>query len=136
MPKNSVVILDNQERLGKVTDDNFWISVTSDKLDYLCLHISPLMRVLSDADFKAMRFELDGIEAQTARLAGDDERYEALKEVIIEKVSELPLTVNVVNREREWIEKVQSSHFWITASDDALDKMIAHLAPLMKYRQT
>ena len=94
------------------------------------------MRVLSDADFKAMYFELDGIEAQTARLAGDDERYETLKEVIIEKVGELPLTVNVVEREREWIEKVQSNHFWVTASDDNLDEMIARLAPLMKYRQT
>jgi type I restriction enzyme, R subunit len=100
------------------------------------MHISPLMRVLSDADFKAMRFELDGIEAQTARLAGDDERYEILKEIIIEKVSELPLSVNVVEREREWIEKVQSNHFWVTASDDNLDEMIARLAPLMKYRQT
>ncbi|MDR4496386.1 MAG: DEAD/DEAH box helicase family protein [Candidatus Scalindua sp.] len=136
LPKNSVVILDNQEYLEKVTDDNFWIKVADEKIDYLRTHISPLMRVLSDADFKAMRFELDGIEAQTARLARDDERYETLKEAIMEKVSELPLTVNIVNREREWIEKVQSYHFWVTASDDALDEMIARLSPLMKYRQT
>ena len=136
LPKNSVVILDNQESIEKVSDYNFWINVTDEKLDYLRMHISPLMRVLSDTDFKAMRFELDGIEAQIARLAGDDEKYEALKETIIEKVSELPMTVNVVEREREWIEKVQSNHFWITASDDDLDEMITHLAPLMKYRQT
>ncbi|MFQ5713806.1 MAG: DEAD/DEAH box helicase family protein [Candidatus Scalinduaceae bacterium] len=136
LPRNSVVILENQERLEKVTDDNFWINVTDEKLDYLRMHIGPLMRVLSDTDFKAMRFELDGIEAQTARLAGDDERYEALKETIIEKVSELPLTVNVVNREREWIEKVQSNHFWVIVSDNNLDEMIERLAPLMKYRQT
>ncbi|MCP4266388.1 MAG: DEAD/DEAH box helicase family protein [Candidatus Brocadiaceae bacterium] len=136
LPGNSVVILDNQQYLEKVTDDNFWINVTDEKLDYLRMHISPLMRVLSDADFKAMRFELDGIEAQTARLSGDDERYETLKEIIIEKVSELPLTVNVVEREREWIVKAQSNHFWVTASDDNLDEMITRLAPLMKYRQT
>ncbi len=136
LPKNSVVILDNQECIEKVSGDNFWVSITDEKLDYLRMHISPLMRVLSDTDFKAMRFELDGIEAQIARLAGDDEKYEALKETIIEKVSELPMTVNVVEREREWIEKVQSNHFWITASDDDLDEMITRLAPLMKYRQT
>ena len=136
LPKNSVVILDNQEAIEKVSDDNFWISITDEKLDYLRMHISPLMRVLSDADFKAMRFELDGIEIQIARLGQDEERYDALKEIIIEKVSELPLTVNVVEREREWIEKVQSNHFWITASDDDIDEMIARLAPLMKYRQT
>ena len=136
LPKNSVVILDNQESIEKVSDDNFWISITDEKLDYLHMHISPLMRVLSDVDFKAMRFELDCLEAQIARLAGDEERYEALKETIIEKVSELPMTVNVVEREREWIEKVQSNHFWITALDDDLDEIITRLAPLMKYRQT
>ncbi len=136
LPKNSVVILDSQKSIKKVSDDNFWINITDEKLDYLRMHIGPLMRVLSDADFKAMRFELDGIETQIARLTGDEERYKILKEIIIEKVSELPMTVNVVEREREWIEKVQSNHFWITASDDDLDEMIAHLAPLMKYRQT
>ena len=136
LPKNSVVILDNQESIEKVSDNNFWMNITDEKLDYLHLHIGPLMRVLSDADFKAMRFELDGIETQIARLANDEERYETLKETIIEKVSELPMTVNVVEREREWIEKVQSPHFWIIASDDDLDEMIDSLAPLMKYRQT
>ncbi len=136
LPKKSVVILDNQESIEKVSDDNFWISITDEKLDYLRMHISPFMRVLSDADFKAMRFELDGIEAQIARLANDEQRYETLKEVIIEKVSELPMTVNMVEREREWIEKAQSNNFWITTSDDSLDEMITRLAPLMKYRQT
>ena len=66
--KNSVVILDNQQCLEKVTDDNFWINVTDEKLDYLRMYISPLMRVLSDADFKAMRFELDGIEVSDSTI--------------------------------------------------------------------
>jgi len=135
LPKNSVVILDNQQAIEQVSDDNFWINVTDERFEYLRMHISPLMRALSDADFKAMRFELDGIEAQTAKLVGDEDRYDTLKETIIEKVSELPLTVNVVEREKEWIEKVQSNHFWITATDDDLDEMIERLAPLMKFRQ-
>jgi len=135
LPKKSVVILDNQESIEKVSDDNFWVSMTDEKLDYLSMHISPLMRVLSDADFKAMRFELDCLEAQIARIACDEYRYETLKEIVIEKVSELPLTVNVVAREKELIEKVQSNNFWITATDDGLDEVIKRLAPLMKYRQ-
>ena len=135
LPKNSVVILDNQQAIEQVSDDNFWISVTDERIEYLRMHISPLMRALSDADFKAMRFELDGIEAQTAKLGLDDDRYDMLKETIIEKVSELPLTVNMVERQKDWIEKVQSEHFWITATDDDLDEMIERLAPLMKFRQ-
>jgi len=136
LPRNSVVILDNQECLEKVMDENFWINITDDKLDYLQLHISPLMRVLSNVDFKTMRFELDGIEAQIARIMHDDERFEVLKDTIIEKVSELPLSVNIVAKERDWIEKVQSNHFWLIASDDDLDEMIKRLAPLMKFRET
>ena len=136
LPKNSIVILDNQEYLEKVTDNNFWIKITDEKLDYLRMYISPLMRVLSNADFKAMRFELDGIEAQIARIIQDDERFEVLKDTIIEKVSELPLSVNIVAKERDWIEKVQSNHFWLIALDDDLDEMIKRLAPLMKYRET
>jgi type I restriction enzyme R subunit len=135
LPKNSVIILDNQKALEAVSDDNFWINVTDESFEYLRMHISPLMRALSDADFKAMRFELDGIEAQIAKLAGDEERYDTLKETIIEKVSELPLTVNVVEKQRDWIEKVQTNHFWVTATDDDLDEMIERLAPLMKFRQ-
>jgi type I restriction enzyme R subunit len=136
LPKNSIVILDNQEYLEKVMDDNFWNNITDEKLDYLRMYISPLMRVLSNADFKAMHLELDGIEAQIARIMSDEERFEILKDAIIEKVSELPLTVNIVAKERDWIEKVQLNHFWIIASDDDLDEMIERLAPLMKYRET
>ena len=135
LPKNSVIILDNQKALELIADDNFWINITDEKFEYLRMHVSSLMRVLSEADFKEMRFRLDGIEAQTAKLAEDAERYDMLKETIMEKISELPLTVNVVERQKEWIEKVQSNHFWITATDDNLDEMIERLAPLMKFRQ-
>jgi type I restriction enzyme R subunit len=65
----------------------------------------------------------------------DEERFEILKDVIIEKVSELTLTVNIVAKEREWIEKVQSNHFWVMVTDGDLDEMIERLAPLMKFRQ-
>jgi type I restriction enzyme R subunit len=58
-----------------------------------------------------------------------------LRQAIIEKVSELPLSVNIVAKEREWIEKVQSTTFWSNMSDDDLGEIAEHLAPLMKYRQ-
>ncbi len=136
LPENSVVILENQHHLDQIKTDTFWNNVTEDKQIYLRNQIAPIMRVLSDADFKAMRFEMDIIEAQTARLIHDDEKYEMLKETVIEKVGELPLTVNVVHKERELIEKVQTNHFWITCTDDELDIVIEQLAPLMKYRET
>jgi type I restriction enzyme R subunit len=135
LPKHSVVILDNQEYLEKVMDDNFWINLTDEKLDYLDRYIKPLMRVLSNADFKAMHFILDIIETQIARLLNDRDRFEVLRQAIIEKVSELPLSVNIVAKEREWIEKVQSTTFWSNMSDDDLGEIAEHLAPLMKYRQ-
>ncbi|MBN1971768.1 MAG: DEAD/DEAH box helicase family protein [Candidatus Delongbacteria bacterium] len=135
LPKYSVVILDNQQYLEKVMDENFWIQITNDKLDYLRLHISPLMRVFSNTDFKAMHFKLDILETQIAILLDDRDKFEVLKDTIIEKVSELPLSVNIVAKEKEWIETTQSNHFWIGISDDDLDKTADHLAHLMKFRQ-
>ncbi len=135
LPKHSVVILDNQQYLEKVMDENFWIQITNDKLDSLRLHISPLMRVFSNTDFKAMHFKLDILETQIAILLDDRDKFEVLKDTIIEKVSELPLSVNIVAKEKEWIEKTQSNHFWIGISDDDLDKIAEHLAHLMKFRQ-
>lgn len=76
------------------------------------------------------------MEAQIAKLADEDERYGILKETIMNKVGQLPLTVNIVERQEEWIDKVQTDYFWSVATDDDLDEMCARLAPLMKFRDS
>ncbi len=134
LPVNSVTVIDNKKYLDRVSDEAFWKNVKDESVDYLRQYIAPVMRAKSDADFKAMHFELDVVELATARLNNDLEKFDTLKEGVIETIEELPLTVNVVAQEKDYIEKVTSNHFWASFTDDDLDEMIERLAPLMKYR--
>jgi type I restriction enzyme R subunit len=47
-----------------------------------------------------------------AQLAGESERYDTLKENITKIVSELPMSVNVVAKNRNYINKVLTESFW------------------------
>lgn len=133
LPSNSVVIMDAQSDIVKLKDGNFWNTLTENKLSFLRHSIQSLMRTVSDVDFKAMRFERDVVEISIAHLAEDKEKFQALTESIIEKMAELPLSVNNVAREEELIKKTQTGHFWATANEAAFELLIEKISPLMKY---
>ena len=135
LPKNSVVILDAKHELQRLEDENFWNNLTSDKIEFLEGVVKPLFRTVADADFKAMRFEKDIVEASLAHLAEEKEKFETLKESIVEEIGELPLSVNIVAKEEPLIKQSQSNHFWSTATDEKLDELINKLSPLMKFRE-
>jgi type I restriction enzyme R subunit len=133
LPTNSVTILDAQSELSRLNNPDFWNSIDESKLSFLKHTIQPLMRTISDVDFKAMRFERDVIEISIAHLADDKNKYQALSESIIEKIQELPMSVNIVNKEDSFIQKTRTAHFWSTANDDSFNELIHKISPLMKY---
>ncbi|MBU0676489.1 MAG: DEAD/DEAH box helicase family protein [Verrucomicrobia bacterium] len=135
LPDNNVVVLESREHLTEVAADNYWLNLTTQKLGYLRSQIAPVLRARSGGDFKAMRFEKDAVDLSTAHLAGNEQAYEAIKESVKEQVSELPLTVNLVAVEKEFIEAVLHEHWWTTVDDAAFDELTSRLAPLMKFRQ-
>lgn len=135
LPENNVIVLDGKRHIDYVLRDNFWLAISEDELEYLRMNVAPLMRSKSEADFKAMRFELDIVEVSTAKLSHDQDRFENLKEGVIETVSELPLTVNVVAAQRESIEKITGTNFWLNCTDDDLDEMSLRLGTLMRFRE-
>lgn len=135
LPKNSVVILDAQSELQRLEEDNFWNLLTNDKLDFLRLVVKPLLRTVSDVDFKAMRFEKDILEVSFAHLCEEKDKFEALKDSIIEEISELPLTVSSIKKEAELIRKAQTNNYWATITEERFDELIIKLAPLMKFRE-
>ena len=99
LPKNSVVIMEVKHELQRLEDDNFWSNLTSDKMEFLDAVVKPLLRTVSDVDFKAMRFEKDIVEVSLAHLTGETEparpaggKFETLKESIIEEIGEGPPT--------------------------------------------
>jgi type I restriction enzyme R subunit len=149
LPKNSVVIMEARHELQRLEDKNFWTNLNADKMDFLEATVKPLLRTVSDADFKAMRFEKDIVEVSLAFLKGDTKPYskpgsfndvllskfETLKESIIEIIGELPLSINIVAREQELIRQAQSNHYWATINEDKFDELIQKLSPLMKFRE-
>jgi type I restriction enzyme R subunit len=135
LPKNSVVIMEAKHELQRLEDENFWNNLTSDKMEFLEAKVKPLLRTVSDVDFKAMRFEKDIVEVSLAHLAGETEKFETLKESIIEEIGELPLSINIVAREQELIRQAQSNHFWSTINEEKFEELIQKLSPLMKFRE-
>lgn len=157
LPKNSVVIMEARNDLQRLEDDNFWNNITESKLEFLNAVVKPLLRTVSDVDFKAMRFEKDIVEVSLAHLKGDNapyvkpgsiddvisSKYEVLKDSIIEEIGELPLSVNIVAAEEELIRKAQTNHYWATPPgsragilEEKFDELILKLAPLMKFRES
>jgi len=135
LPQNSVVIKEAATALHKLEEENFWISLTHQKLEFLRVEIKPLFRTVSEADFKAMRFERDVLEFSLARLSEEKEKADMLKEGIVEQISELPLSVPFVKAEEQLIRAAQSNHFWVKVGEDELDKLIDKLGSLMKFRE-
>lgn len=134
LPQNSVVIQESAIELQRLEDDNFWTKLTHDKIEFLRVTIKPLFRTVSQTDFKAMRFQKDLLEASLAKLADEKEKFETLKDNIVELIGELPLSVNIVAREESIIKFAQSNHYWAKATDETFDELAEKLSTLMKYR--
>ena len=135
LPQNSVVIKEAATALHRLEEENFWVTLNHQKLEFLRAEIKPLFRTVSEADFKSMRFERDVLEYSLAKLNEEKERGDTLKEGIVEQVSELPLSVHFVKAEESLIRAAQTSQYWAKADEDALDELTAKLGPLMKFRE-
>ena len=135
LPKTSVVIKEAATGLSRLEEENFWISLTHQKLEFLRSEIKPLFRTVSEADFKAMRFERDLLEYSLALLNEEKEQAATIKDGIVEQISELPLSVSFVKQEETLIRAAQARHYWAKADEDAYDELINKLGPLMKFRE-
>lgn len=138
LPNKSVVIQDSRKELSRVYDDNFWDHLNTEKIDFLRKTIKPLFRTVSQTDFKAMRFRKDALEISLVHLSQDKkevEKFDTLKENIITQVGELPLTVNLVAKNTNYIKQVQTRSFWSLIEDEGFDILAETIAPLIKFRQ-
>lgn len=137
LPQNNVVILDAKNSLDTL-NDQFWTKLNEEKMAFLQKDIAPLMRTRTGEDYKAMSFEIKVIQLSIAKLSdkeGQEKKVTTLKEVLIEMVSDLPLSVNVVAREKELIEAIVNGGYLDIATEKDLDTVIEKIAPLMKYRE-
>jgi type I restriction enzyme R subunit len=134
LPAASVVIKEAAAALARQSDENFWVTLTHEKLEFLRAEIKPLFRTVSEADFKAMRFERDILEYTLAQLREEKDRASSLRDGIVEQIGELPLSVGFVKQEEPLIRSAQTHHFWNHATEVSFDDLVSKLGPLMKFR--
>ena len=139
LPQSSVVIKGAASILDRLEEENFWISLNHQKLEFLRSEIKPLFRTISEVDFKAMRFERDLLEYSLARLNMEKDKADTIKDGIIEQISELPLSINFIKKEEKLIRASQSAHYWRKKDniemEDSLDELTFKLGSLMKFRE-
>jgi len=135
LPQNNVLVIENKAHLFKVESDQFWNTLDDSKLMYLHSTIAPIMRAISSIDFKAMLFEMEVVDLSTAFHANSIEIFESIRESIVSQAKSLPLSVNVVAKERAFISEVTSQAWWDAPSETKLDELVERLAPLMKFMQ-
>jgi type I restriction enzyme R subunit len=126
-PARSVTIMEAKEQLAQCQVEAFWKPLTAERIALLRHAVQPLFRVVSQADFKAMRFEKEILEASLAHLKDEKEKYAALTENLVVQISELPLSVNIVAQEAGLIQKAQTNHYWATMTDQSFDHLATHL---------
>ncbi|MCK4678245.1 MAG: DEAD/DEAH box helicase family protein [Bacteroidales bacterium] len=135
LPQNSVIILDAKADLEQVERDEYWKFIDKTKIEDLRRLIAPVMRAKSQGDFKAIRFEIDVVDLSTAYLVKEKEKYETLRDAVVEQIKELPFSINVVEKEKDYIDRVVQPVWWHRFSYTDLDELAARLGPLMKFRQ-
>lgn len=135
LPANNVLVSENHAALFEVRQANFWAHIGAKEMALLCGAIAPVLRARSTADFKVMRFTLDRVEASTALLEKNPDAFEAARESLLEQISELPLTVNLVAQEKALIQDSLVGHWWQEPLQPKLRLLDQRLAPLMRFRQ-
>jgi len=135
LPKSNVVVLDAAPALAEAGKDAFWNALSPREIGFLRQTVAPVLRARSAADSKGMRFEAEMVEGSTALLRGEVEKLEAIQESLVAQVAELPLTLGVVAREKDFIEEVLGSRWWVELTRAKLRELAEQLGPLMRYRQ-
>jgi len=135
LPANNVIVSEQSANIAAVKDEQFWKRLESQQIGYLRSTIAPILRARSGLDVKSVRFETDVVELGTALLTENDAAFDAIRESLVEQVSELPLTVNIVANEKSLIEEVLRPVWWASITEEKMHAMIERLAPLMRYRQ-
>lgn len=133
LPSNSVVVMEAQSEIDRVMEDEYWKRISDKQIEDLQRSIAPVMRVRSQADFKAMRFELHVVQLATTHLNQDADKFEVLKDALIEQIDSLPMTINVVRKEMDYINEVIQPVWWQRFNYPDLEELVDRIGPLMKF---
>ena len=110
------------------------IILSGNDIDYLKVEISPVLRAASVTDIAEMQWALDIITLSNARRWNNEQLFEAKRDSCIEKIKQLPMTLQIIKQQESLILECISPTFWEDASEEKLDAVIDKLGGLMKHR--
>ena len=76
------------------------IVLSANDIDYLRVEISPLMRAAKIEDIAEMQWALDVLTLSNARRWGNDQLFEAKRDSCIEKIKQLPMTLQKIKQQK------------------------------------
>ncbi len=135
LPANNAVVLENRPHLERVAIDPFWEHLSAEDLGFLRATIAPLLKARSNIDAPGMRFELDALACGIAWLGHQADDVATYRDSLTKQVAELPLSVNVVAKEKTFVEEVLGKAWWKPITDEKLEELVDRLGPLMRYRR-
>src|SRR6185436_6092109 len=118
-------------QIGHVWGDDFWLLITTAKLDFLRLQVAPLLRFAADVDVAAETFTHKVERLKLQVLQGSPSPQ--LLQSIAEDVSLLPDIAELVANSPS--ARLALSTDLATATPAQLTQMIRDLAPEMKNRR-
>lgn len=133
LPENSITVMEARNEIQPIYTEEFWNDFNQESINFLREKVKQLMRTVSRPDFKTLRFVRDIVRISISKLEGDQEQYDAMAFGVRERISELPLTVNVIAKEKNLIEETQTNRYWHDADEHEFNRMIDQIAPLMEY---
>ncbi len=134
LPENSVLIKERAQIFAQVKEDNYWAGFSEKTIEQLEKEVRPLMKLRSDEDFDALKFDINVMELQRAWLLSSEDACQKVQERILGKVLDLPLTLNQVRAKEEWIHNIKSGHVWKGLTYQKTEDLRLALRGIMKHR--
>jgi type I restriction enzyme, R subunit len=132
IPLENFTVQKTLSLVERAWNDPFWAYVTHTDLEFLKLHVGPLLRFAAGTDVQAATFTSKVERLKLQILQGKDAAKSA--QSVAEDVSRLPKFVYEAQPSRESLRDICLSPAIKTASPDELDEIIASLADQMRYR--
>ncbi|WP_418146584.1 DEAD/DEAH box helicase family protein [Actinobacillus pleuropneumoniae] len=133
LPRESIAVKREIEQIAYITQSGALQKFNEDTQNRLAKYIAPLMgqRVLSNPE--AVKFDRLFANLQSAFLQKSAE-FTPLKQELIEWLSDLAMTLEIVKRKQAEIEQVLSESYWQTLSVERLETSRITLREIAQYR--
>jgi type I restriction enzyme, R subunit len=136
LSETTIAVRDRWQAKRQLSDPETLRQFNSTTVTRLKNDMAPLMQWLNIRG-SADAYELDLLvtQLQTAHLQGSV-TFGDLKDVLLDGVSRLQMTLNPVRDKAETIKRVKSSEFWDGVGFEALESVRLDLRAIWKYRET